>query len=148
MATSSTGPNVGLGSPQVAYKSYPVAASTTINQSAAVCIDSSGNANPGADTSGFVYIGIARLGANNSSGAAGAVNVDVEINLRYRQFNAVSPSAASWLGKRVFLSDDTVVLAGSSSNKVIVGTVVSVDNTSAAGIVTVDQYAKFALATT
>lgn len=151
MATVTGTNNCALQNKYGPSVSYPVAANTVINQTAAVCLDSSGNANPGADTSGFVFVGIAELAANNNPGVAGAVSVITELPVKnpLRQFNAVSPTQASWVGKRVFLSDDnTVTLAAGSTNKVIVGTCVSVDQTGAAGVITVDLTNKAALATT
>ena len=63
---------------------YPVAASTTIYEGSIVCVNSGGYAVPGADTSGYVFAGIAREGADNSDGSAGDINVKVYTRGRTR----------------------------------------------------------------
>ncbi len=77
--------------------------------------------------------------ADNSAGANGAIDATIQpigANLRFAEFDAVSP-AQSWVGTIVFLTDDHTV-ATSSSNSVKAGMVVKVLDTSTAGRVIVD----------
>lgn len=57
---------------------HPIAASTTIYKGTLVCLDSAGRAVPAADTAGYSHVvGVAKDTYDNSSGAAGALDVEV-----------------------------------------------------------------------
>ena len=56
---------------------YPVAASTTLYAGSLVCINTSGYAVAAADTAGLRLVGVAKAQADNSSGSAGDVNIEV-----------------------------------------------------------------------
>jgi len=56
----------------------PIAASTKIYRGAAVCLDSSGDAVPASATTGLLSRGVARDTVDNSSGSAGALNIDTD----------------------------------------------------------------------
>lgn len=87
--------------------SYPVAASTKIYQGTMVCINASGYAVPAANTVNFVFVGVARDQADNSSGANGAINVKVD---RKGVVSMISAGLAiTDVGKDLFAADDQTV---------------------------------------
>lgn len=150
--SSATAPIFTLKARPVSRFLLPVAAAAKIYYGTAVCTDAAGNLIDGGDISGATYKGIANESVDNTDGIAGALSCQVipptDDQNRYVQFPCTSPDQ-TWMAKRVFLtSNQAVVLAASSSNKVVVGTVVTVDATGTNGLVTVDTNAKSALATT
>lgn len=107
---------------------YPVKASVTIYKGAIVAIDTStGYVCPGTDATSRIFAGIAVEKADNSSGSNGDETVRV-----YRKgvFQlACSSAAQTWVGKKVYIVDDnTVALAATTTNDVLVGTVVSFES--------------------
>lgn len=69
------------------YKNYegkirvPVAATTSINAGDFVCADgSTGGAVPGNDASGYLFLGIAAHGADNSTGDLGDVLIEIIVS--------------------------------------------------------------------
>lgn len=83
-------------------------------------------AEPAADAAGKTFCGVSYEKADNSSGAAGA------INCRFYQkgvFTFPYTGAAPALGAKVYVSDDQTVTATASVNPVAVGRVVKVDTT-------------------
>lgn len=111
---------------------YKVAAATRIYAGALVCVNSSGYAVPGADTSAFKFVGVAVEAADNSAGSNGAISVRVRRKGVFRF--AASGMAITDIGASVNISDDQTV-AKTTTNSVACGkiaefvsaTVVSVD---------------------
>lgn len=135
---ASTADRTDLLQALVQYVNPPVAASTIIYSGTCVCVDSSGNLNLAAATSGFLFLGLSDQHVDNSAGIAGAKSCRVTPRglIRYITLDAVSP-ATSWIGQPVYFTDDhTVALSGSNSIKC--GIVVDVPLVAAAGRVTVD----------
>jgi hypothetical protein len=58
-------------------KAYPVKASTTIYAGTLVAVDANGHALPASDAAGLKVVGVADAKADNSAGAAAAINVKV-----------------------------------------------------------------------
>jgi hypothetical protein len=137
-----------------AFLSIPIAANTKIYGGAAVCINASGYLVNAADTSGLIFIGFANESLNAfdntvSGNANGSFNVpvtDLTIGQGLYTINAANP-AQSWVGTHAFWLDNTSVgQAGSSTNKIIAGTIVGLGATGASGSVIVDVRNRSALA--
>jgi hypothetical protein len=126
-------PNINPGLP-TSFIQYPVAASAHIYAGAFVADNGSGYAVPMADTAGYFYLGRAQAEADNSAGSAGAINVNIDpwdgdSNDRYTEIavNAANATRATYLGKHVFFVDDNSVnVAGGTSNTIIAGRCVGV----------------------
>ncbi|MCK4593362.1 hypothetical protein KAU45_02590 [bacterium] len=105
---------------------FPVAASTTIYKGALVCVNSSGYLVPADDASGLRFVGVARDGADNSSGSDGDVEIVVvtQGSIVIKKSNA----AAGDVGESAYCSDDETV-ALSTINEVYAGLIVSVVDT-------------------
>lgn len=102
---------------------FPVAASTTIYKGALVCLNGDGYLVPGADTAGLRFVGVARDGADNSSGGAGDKEVVV-----VTQGSIVAKKTSATvgdLGENAYLEDDET-LALSTDNDVHAGLIVGV----------------------
>ncbi len=86
---------------------FPVAASTIIYKGALVCINSSGYLVPADDATDLRFVGVARDGADNSSGSNG----DVEIVVVTRGSIVVRKSKAeqSDVGRDARIVDDETV---------------------------------------
>jgi hypothetical protein len=123
-------PHRGMGS-MVESLSIPVAASTTIYKGTIVAINSAGNAIPALGTTfGLRVIGRASATADNASGAAAAINVDVERGC-FRWNNSAGTgaiTAAADIGKPAFCVDDNTVSRIDSGIRSRVGIVVDVDS--------------------
>lgn len=101
----------------------PVAASTLIYKNTIVCVDSNGRAVPGADTAGLQCAGIARAQADNSSGAAAAIKVEVQYGTRYLM--TCSGITQAMLGDALYVLDDqTLVPASGATNDIFAGVLV------------------------
>ena len=96
-----------------------VAASTKVYGGSLVCRNTSGYAVPGADTSGFVFEGVAQERVDNSSGANGAKSVVVRKTGIHRF--AASGMAITDVGKPAFISDDQTVAKSGVTNWVCCG---------------------------
>lgn len=141
-ANPSTSNRFDLASNPGTMVSYPVAASTHIYQYTHVMLVG-GYLVPAADTSGGVYAGQA-LQEQNNTGANGALNCLVatpnECPFKTFGFNAGNATATT-VGVHVFAIDDnSVVVAGSSTNKVCVGRVTAVLNASSVKVDTTDRF--------
>lgn len=102
----------------------PVAAATIIYAGGMVATDADGNAVPAANTAGLVVVGRAEARADNSSGVAGALMVEVQTGLF--AYAHVGLTRAD-IGKLVYVADDqTVTLA--VGNRVVAGVLVDVDD--------------------
>jgi len=102
---------------------FPVAASTTIYGGSLVAVDANGYLNPGADTAGLIFEGVAMEQADNSSGSAG----DLSCTVRRRGLFLVTLGTAitqANVGDNVFLVDDqTVDLAANVTNAIFCGVI-------------------------
>lgn len=88
-------------------QSYPVAASTTIYAGSMVCINTSGYAVAAANTAGYALAGVARAQADNASGSAGDINVEV---YRIGSFELASSGLTiASEGQPCWVSDDQTV---------------------------------------
>lgn len=96
---------------------YPVKASTLIYQGSLVG-DSSGTAR--ALVAADEFMGIALWNrADNSSGAASAINVKLATQGRLKRQSVTGASTVDDVGKKVYASDDNVLTLTSSSNSLI-----------------------------
>lgn len=142
-----------IGEYPMDFINSPMASNVTIYGGSLVCWDASGNANPGADTSGLVWAGVAGQTLTGSfiNPSGGSVQCTIENPAWSGNGLLLLPAAnptQSWVGTHVFVKDSlTVAQHASVSNNVIVGTVIAVIATGASGIVLVDVRAKSALAT-
>jgi len=109
---------------------YKVVADDCIYGGSLVAVNAAGYANPGADTAGLIFVGVAEERADNSGGAAGAI----EVNVRRRgEFLFASASALTIanVGDSVVLSDDqTVALAADAINDIACGKITEVPSAS------------------
>lgn len=108
---------------------YPVAAATTIYAGSMVCLDASGNAVKAADTAAYVFVGIAEAQVANTVaagfGTAGDLRVTVASGHDVLMTQTTSAFAATDVNKTMtyVLDDDTVDVAGTTTNDVEVGVV-------------------------
>ena len=110
---------------------FPVAASTKIYKGSLVCINSSGYAVPGSASTTFKSVGMAEETADNSSGAAAAINVKVRRGV-FRFGNSASTDliALADINASCYVVDDqTVAKTNGSSSRSVAGTILSVDAT-------------------
>lgn len=110
---------------------YPVAASTTVHAGSLVCLNASGYAVPGADTTGFKFAGVAMEAADNSEGSNGGATVRVRRKGVFR-FSA-SGMAITDIGASVYIADDQTV-AKSSTYSVACGKIAEFASASEVGI--------------
>lgn len=105
--------------------SIPVYQSTTLYLGALVMTNSSGYAIPGADTASSVFQGVNLHGqVDNSSGSSGDETVTVTRTGVFRMDFNTSISQSN-VGDEAYLVDDqTVDLAGDTSNDIMVGVIV------------------------
>lgn len=103
--------------------SLPIAGSTKIFKGSNVNFNTSGYAKKAADTASEVFAGVAMETVDNGAGADGAASVRV---WQHGVFSMVCASATqAWVGQKVYAVDDNVVaLAATTTNDVLVGTVV------------------------
>ncbi len=97
---------------------FPVAAATKIYAGSMVCVNASGYAVPAADTSGYLFAGVAMEQADNSTGGNGAMVVRLRRTGVF-EFDAASLSQAS-VGDPMYATDDQT-FAGTTTNHVKVG---------------------------
>lgn len=110
--------------------SVPVAASTKVYQGALVGINASGHAVAGTSVATSRVIGRARALADNSSGLAAAISVEVEFGV-FRFDNSATTGAvtAADVGRPCFAVDDATVSRDSSNGaRNVAGAVVDVDS--------------------
>lgn len=113
------------GTPDYVVK-VPVAASTKIYAGALVAVNASGLAVPAADSVGFTVMGRAEAQADNSAGAASAI--DVEVAAGIFKYGAGAIVQAN-LGANATCSDDqTVTTAAATTNDIVAGKIVQVDS--------------------
>lgn len=103
----------------------PVATGVKIYAGSLVCLNADGYAIPAADTAGFRLAGVSREYVDNSSGANGALSVQV---WRDGVFDfAAAGMGADDVGKPVFIADDQTV-ALTSTNAVGAGIISEVES--------------------
>lgn len=109
--------------------SFPVEASTKIFAGSMVCINTSNNAVKGAASTTLKCVGVATEQADNSAGAAGAINVPVERGCwRFANSTAGDAIALTNVGSPCYVVDDqTVALTNGSSTRSVAGTIRDVD---------------------
>lgn len=104
-------------------RAYKMIASLKIFQGGMVSVvAASGNAQKAGDTASTKFVGVADKTADNSTGAAGAKKVKVWAK---GVFDFACASAdQTWVGVKVYAVDDqTVALAATTTNDVLVGVV-------------------------
>lgn len=111
---------------------FPVAASQKIYGGALVAVNAGGYALPGADTAGMIFQGIAQEQKDNSSGANGDLNVEVQRKGVFKMLLGTAISQAN-VGDNVFLVDDqTIDVVGNVSNAIFCGIIAGyIDSTHA-----------------
>jgi hypothetical protein len=101
----------------------PVEAGESIYSGSLVCIDTDGFGVPGADTASFKFAGVAADTVVNT-GADGAVDVAVYTEGTY-EFAFSGTATQAGLGSLVYVVDNnTVALAATTTNDVLVGKIV------------------------
>jgi hypothetical protein len=109
--------------------SLPIAASTKPYQGGITCINSAGYAVPGSATVGLRAVGKCRKTVDNSAGAAGDLNVDVESGV-FRFANSTSTDAISQadaLNNCWIVDDQTVARTSNGGTRSVAGRVIQVD---------------------
>lgn len=109
--------------------SLPVAASTKIYAGSIVVVNAAGYAVPGSVSTTLKVAGRADFAADNSSGAAGAISVQVSRGI-FCWENATAGDAvvqANLLGKCWIMDDNTVAGIDGSATRSVAGTVVAID---------------------
>lgn len=106
---------------------HPVKAATKIYKGSLVAADATGYAVPGADTSGFSFLGVAIEEADNSGGAAGALSVRVQTSGIFSFAKSGTITQAS-IGAALYIVDDqTVGLAATTTNDIHCGRLEALD---------------------
>jgi len=117
--------------------SIQVGADETIYKGALVMVIlGTGYAVVGADTANGRFRGVATAQADNSSGLDGAIDVQ----LRYNKVETIACTGAdiTWMGYKVYIVDDnTVALAATTTNDVLVGEVVDVVSATSIKVLTI-----------
>ncbi len=102
---------------------FPVAASIKIYAGSLVCVNADGYAVPAADTSGYIFVGVALEQVDNSAGANGAKSVRIRREGVF-EFDAASISQAM-VGDPMYAVDDhTFDDAAGPTNDIKVGVLV------------------------
>jgi len=102
---------------------YPVAAGAKVFAGSLVCVNADGFAVPAADTSGYVFVGVALEQVDNSSGANGAKSLRVRRGGVF-EFDAASITQAM-VGDPMYAVDDhTFDDAAGPTNDIKVGILV------------------------
>lgn len=125
------------------YVNVPVKAAATIYEGTLVCVDSSGYAHPGADTSGYKVIGVAEEKSEAVTGESdGDRVIKVRTGVHKLANSSGAPVVAATIGRLCYVADDQTV-AASDSNNVVAGIAMEIDED--LGIwVDVSNYAAFA----
>lgn len=110
--------------------SFPVEAATKIYGGALVCINSSGRATKGAVSTTLKCVGVADALADNSTGAAGAINVKTKRGT-YKFGNSASSDLITLadIGASAYIVDDqTVAKTNGGSTRSVAGTIRDVES--------------------
>lgn len=109
---------------------YPVEENTKIVEGALVSVNAAGYAVNATDTTGERVVGVASASADNTGGADGAIDVTVWTNGAH-SFVANFSAAISNVGDKVYAVDNqTVDLAATTTNDVLVGVIVGIESAS------------------
>ncbi|GMV76440.1 MAG: hypothetical protein AMXMBFR78_33890 [Rubrivivax sp.] len=113
--------------------SLPVAASTRLYAGSLVCLNATGYATKGAISTTLKAVGVAVEAADNSGGANGAINVEVERGTwRFGNSSGGDLIALADVGSVCYVVDDqTVAKTHNTNTRSVAGTVRDVD---AAGV--------------
>ena len=104
-----------------------MASNVVVYAGSLVCVDSSGLANPAADTSGFAVIGMAEQTVDNRTAVYSATKKITVVRGVFRWANADVIVAAD-IGKIVYVTDDATVNKTGGGQNIIAGSVVDVDD--------------------
>lgn len=102
---------------------YPVAANTKIYAGSLVCVNANGYVVPAADTSGYLFVGVAMEQMDNSTGANGAKSVRLRRTGVF-EFDAASITQAMVGAPMYAVDDHTFDDAAGPTNDVKVGLLV------------------------
>lgn len=112
-----------------AILAVPVAASTQIELGKLVCANAAGYAVEGAEATTLTALGRAEKTVDNSSGANGALTVDVKRGVFQFGNSATDAVTQAELGKTVYVEDDqTVSKTSNSSARSAAGKCLGVDS--------------------
>lgn len=109
---------------------FPVEENTKIVEGALVSVNAAGYAVNATDTTGERVVGVASASADNTGGADGAIDVTVWTNGAHSFVSQFSATIAN-VGDKVYAVDNqTVDLAGVTTNDVLVGVIVGIESAS------------------
>ena len=108
----------------------PIEAGETIYNGAIVCLDADGYVLPGADTAGFIFLGVAQEEMDNASGADGAEDVLVSIGGHLLTcVHAAGSQTQANVGDEATIEDDqTVDVAANTTNDIACGRILKVNS--------------------
>jgi hypothetical protein len=110
---------------------FPVRAATKINQGSLVVLDPTDNCNarPGYTATGLIVVGRSDKEADNTSGAAGAIKVEIDQGtFPWGNSAAGDLIALDDIGKPCYIVDDqTVALTDGGGTRSLAGIIVNVD---------------------
>lgn len=110
--------------------SYPMAAAVTGYAGGIGVLDASGNLKPAVEATGLICVGVFTEKADNSAGAAAAINGKVKAGV-FRFANSASTDliAKAQIGDTCYLVDDqTVAKTDATGTRSAAGTIVDVDS--------------------
>jgi hypothetical protein len=105
----------------------PVVANDCIFGGSLTAVNAAGYLNPGSDTAGLIFAGVADDRADNTGGAAGDINCNVRRHGLY--LFAIAAATVANIGDDAYLVDDqTVGLAATTTNDIKCGTIWGVES--------------------
>ena len=105
----------------------PVVADDCIYGGSLVAVNAAGYLNPGSDTVGLIFAGVASERADNTGGAAG--DIDCKVRRKGMHLFAIAAATVANLGDAVYLVDDqTVGLAATTTNDIKCGTIWGIES--------------------
>ena len=107
--------------------SYPVAAAKTLYAGSLCVLDASGNCEPGTTATGKVAAGRCDKLADNSSGAAAAINAQIRAGTFRWENSSGDPVTKANIGDTVYIEDDQTVCA-TATGKSAAGVMVDIDS--------------------
>lgn len=110
-------------------RSLPAAAAVLLYAGALIARDASGNATPGAVATTLRGVGRGKERVDNSSGAAGDLNVDIEVGVfQFTNSAAADEITAADIGNDCYIVDDqTVAKTDGTSTRSVAGKIFDVD---------------------
>ena len=107
----------------------PVAANTRIFQGALVCRNAAGDIVPGSVSTTLKAVGLATARADNTGGAAAAINVAFERGVFVFVNDVADPITKADVENSAYITDDqTVCRTSAASTKSIAGKIVDIDS--------------------